>query len=379
MYTEKPLQIELMNLDVPLDFKVIAMKNIMRIYDGEDGDFGRGSLTEEQHKLKQWVDAFMKIPFGKYKSLPISLEDGKDKCHAFMSNAKQLLDDATYGLDEAKMQIIQYLGQMIANPSAVGNAIAIHGPPGTGKTSLIKDGISKILNRPFIFIALGGAKDSSYLEGHLSTYIGSTWGKIVQSIIDCGCMNPIIYFDELDKVSEMPNGQEIIGILTHLIDTTQNTHFCDKFFAEIHFDMSKCLFIFSYNDEKNVNYVLGDRMHKIKTTGYDIKQKITIGQNYLLPKLLEQVKFNSEDIVFTPEIIQYIAENFCENEKGVRNLKRSIEIICTKLNLFRLMNDNLFVNNGLNMQITFPVNITKQIVDKCIKQTGNQSYMSLYS
>jgi ATP-dependent Lon protease len=100
-----------------------------------------------------------------------------------MENARNILNNAVYGLNDAKMQIMQMLGQLITNPSSVGTAIAIKGPPGTGKTSLVKEGISKILNRPFTFIALGGATDSSFLEGHSYTYEGSTWGRIVQILI----------------------------------------------------------------------------------------------------------------------------------------------------------------------------------------------------
>jgi ATP-dependent Lon protease len=174
------------------------------------------------------------------------MEDGMDKCSEFIQNAKNRLDECVYGLEDAKMQIMQMLGQWITNPSAMGTAIAIKGAPGTGKTSLVKDGISKILGREFVFIPLGGMGDSSFLEGHSYTYEGSMWGKIVQILIDSKCMNPVIYFDELDKISDTPRGQEIIGILTHLTDTTQNSQFHDKYFSEIDFDLSKCLFIFSY-------------------------------------------------------------------------------------------------------------------------------------
>ena len=111
----------------------------------------------------------------------------------------------------------------------------IYGPPGTGKTTLVKEGISKILNRPFAFLALGGATDSSFLEVHSYTYEGSNWGKIVDIIINCKSMNPVIYFDELDKISNTPKGEEITGILTHLTDTTQNSQFHDKYFFEYRF------------------------------------------------------------------------------------------------------------------------------------------------
>jgi ATP-dependent Lon protease len=268
----------LLESNIPVQFKAAAMKKINSLRYMEPG-------SGEFYKIKNWVDTFMKIPFNKYEGLPITIEDGVDKCHDFMENAQKTLNDSVYGLDDAKIQIMQMLGQLIINPKSIGTAISIYGPPGTGKTTLFKDGISKILNRPFAFIALGGATDSSYLEGHGYTYEGSTWGKIVQILIESKCMNPVIYFDELDKISDTPRGEEIIGILTHLTDTTQNSQFHDKYFAEISFDLSKCLFIFSYNDETKINPILKDRMYTIKTKGYSIKEKTIIANNYLLMKV----------------------------------------------------------------------------------------------
>ena len=163
------------------------------------------------------------------------MADGKEKCQTFMEKAQEQLDGAVYGLEDAKMQIMQMMGQWISNPHSVGTAIAIHGPMGTGKTTLVKEGISKVLNRPFTFIALGGATDSSFLEGHSYTYEGSSWGKIVDILIQSKCMNPVIYFDELDKISDTPKGEEIVGILTHLTDITQNPQYHDKYFSGIDF------------------------------------------------------------------------------------------------------------------------------------------------
>jgi ATP-dependent Lon protease len=325
----------------------------------------------------------MRIPFGEYKTLPISIEDGVDKCHDFMYNAQKTLDDAVYGLNDAKMQIMQMLGQLITNPKAIGTAIAIHGPPGTGKTSLVKEGISKILDRPFTFIALGGATDSSFLEGHGYTYEGSMWGKIVQILIDSKCMNPVIYFDELDKISDTPRGEEIVGILTHLTDTSQNSQFHDKYFSEIDFDLSKCLFIFSYNDESKVNPILKDRMYRIQTKGYDAKEKLIIAKDYLLPKIREQVSFTADEVIIPDETIQYIVSNkaLTKEESGVRNLKRCLEIIHTKLNLFRLVkpSTSLF-NNDMTLEVSFPMTVTKNVVDVLIKneEHQNQSMLAMY-
>ena len=254
---EKPYRLALLESDIPVSFKSSALRKINTLLYMDPG-------SGEYYKIKQWVDGFMRIPFCKNATLPLSLEDGIEKCNDFLEKSKKILDDAVYGLDDAKMQIMQMMGQLISNPESVGSAIAIHGPMGTGKTTLVKEGISKILNRPFAFLALGGATDSSFLEGHSYTYEGSIWGKIVDIVINSKCMNPVFYFDELDKVSDTPKGEEIIGILTHLTDTTQNTTFHDKYFANIDFDLSKALFIFSYNDEKKVNKILKDRMYTIK-------------------------------------------------------------------------------------------------------------------
>jgi ATP-dependent Lon protease len=369
---EKPYRMTLLESDIPVQFKAAAMKKINSLRYMEPG-------SGEFYKIKNWVDTFMRIPFGKHEGLPISIEDGVEKCHDFMENAQKTLDSAVYGLNDAKMQIMQLLGQLLTNPKAIGTAIAIHGPPGTGKTSLVKEGISKILNRPFAFIALGGATDSSFLEGHGYTYEGSMWGKIVQILIDSKCMNPVIYFDELDKISDTPRGEEIAGILTHLTDTSQNSQFHDKYFAEINFDLSKCLFIFSYNDESKVNPILKDRMYRIKTKGYNQKEKTNISKSYLLPKICEQVRFNNSEIIIPEPTVHYIIDHHCNKEDGVRNLKRCLEIIHTKLNLYRLMRpgSNIF-EQDMSLKVEFPFTVTKDIVDKLIKRE-NDNISALYS
>jgi ATP-dependent Lon protease len=367
---DKPYRLALLESDIPLAIKSCAFKKISSLKTMEPG-------ANEYHKLKNWVDTFMQIPFNKYKGLPVTMADGIDKCHEFMESAKKTLDDAVYGLNDAKLQIMQMIGQWIVNPTAIGTAIAIKGPPGTGKTSIVKEGISKILNRDFAFIALGGATDSCFLEGHSYTYEGSTWGKIVDILIACKSMNPVIYFDELDKVSDTPKGEEIIGILTHLTDSTQNNKFHDKYFTEIEFDLSRCLFIFSYNDESKINPILKDRMYRIMTKGYDQPQKTIIATNYLLPKIHDMVKFNKEDIVIPEDVLHYIITHHTDKEDGVRNLKRCLEIIHTKLNLYRLMkpDTNLF-EKDLSLKVEFPLVVTIAIIDKLIKKENDSGAWS---
>lgn len=371
---KKPYTIKLLESPIPVEFKSVAFKKVAMLETMEPG-FG------EYFKVKQWVDTFMQIPFGINHTLPVSLEqDGVEKCHEIMRNAKETLDQSVYGLNDAKMQIMQMLGQLMTNPASVGTAIAIKGPMGTGKTTLVKHGISKVLGRPFVFIPLGGATDSSYLEGHSYTYEGSTWGRIVQSLVQCKCMNPVFYFDELDKVSDTPRGEEIIGILTHLTDTTQNTQYHDKYFADLDFDLSKALFIFSYNHEEKVNSILRDRMYCIETKGYEKKDKIIIARKYLIPHIIKNVKFTEDDISIPDTTIEALIDQHTDKEKGVRNLKRCLETIYTKLNLYRLMPEgSTLFEDTLPTPVRFPFTVDTDTVKRLLKKgEERQSFLSMY-
>ena len=368
---QKPYRLSLLETDIPITFKAIAMRKINSLRHMEPG-------CGEYYKVKNWVDTFMKIPFNKTRNLPLTIEDGLQRCSEFMEASKTTLDSAVYGLNDAKLQIMQMVGQWISNPTAMGSAIAIKGPMGTGKTSLVKEGISKILGRDFAFIALGGATDSSFLEGHSYTYEGSTWGKIVEIIIQCGSMNPVIYFDELDKISDTAKGEEIVGILTHLTDTSQNSQFHDRYFAEIDFDLSKCLFIFSYNDESKVNPILLDRMYRINTSGYNKKDKTQIAQKYLIPKICTEVGFHEGDIVIPDSVIEHIVESYTEKEEGVRNLKRCLEVIHRKLNLYRLIKpDTPLFEKEMSLKVAFPFAVTNEVVDKLVKQATDDKRVNL--
>ena len=375
---ETPYLIHLINIDIPDVYKACALRKIHMLR-----EMGTGFGNSEYYKIKSWVDAFIKIPFNKYNNLPITFADGIDKCHDFMENAKNTLDNVVYGLEEAKMQIMQLIGLWLVNPNAIASAIAIKGPPGTGKTSLIKDGISKILNRPFSLVALGGCSDSGFLDGHDYTYEGSKYGKIIDILIQSGAMNPVILFDELDKISNSPKGEELTGVLTHLTDSTQNNNFTDKYMSEISLDMSKALYIFSYNDESKVNSILKDRMYKIETQGYKTKDKLIICKDYLLPKIQLQTKFDSEDIIFTDDVLEYIINNFTDKESGVRNLKRCIEIIYTKLNLYRLMKpeQNIFEKSiNIDKKVIFPYKIKTETIDKLLNKTNkNEIPFGMYN
>ena len=252
-----------------------------------------------------------------------------------------------------------------------GVAIGIKGPPGNGKTTLIKNGISKALERPFRLIGLGGSSSSDFLVGHDYTYEGSIPGKIVQVLQESRCMNPIIYFDELDKVSDTAKGEEIINLLCHLVDTSQNTHFSDKYFSGIDIDMSRVLFVFSYNDESKISPILLDRFIKITTNKFNKDDKQIIANDYLIPSICKNINFVRENISFTNECLEYIITTYTKGEKGVRNLRRYLEKVITRINILHLLtNYSGNIEDIIPYSITdfsLPIVITKTIVDHIIK------------
>ena len=317
-------------------------------------------MSGEFYKIKSWIDSINKINFDNYIKIPESVSSSKEEITKYLNNTKNTLDNVIYGHTNAKRQILQIIAQTISNSNEGGTVLGIKGPPGVGKTQLVQDGISKVLNRPFQFISLGGASESSYLDGFDYTYEGSKYGKIVECLINAKCMNPVIFFDELDKVSSTEKGEEIISILTHITDSTQNHHFNDKYFHGIDIDLSKIVFIFSFNDDSNISRILKDRMYIIKTDCYDNKDKLNISNKYLIPKILNSTGFNENDIKFKNEIIDHIIEKYTY-EGGVRKLKENINEICKEINLRKLTDEKI-----LNKKIKFPVILTKEMIDKDI-------------
>ena len=271
----------------------------------------------------------------------------------YIEDINTTLNAAIYGHTNAKRQIERIIGQWI-NGEKSGYCFGFEGPPGIGKTTVAKKGIAQCLKdhngdvRPFAFIAVGGSANGSTLEGHNYTYVGSTWGRIVDILIETKCMNPIIFIDELDKISKTEHGKEIIGILTHLIDSTQNETFQDKYFSGIDLDLSKALFIFSYNDVDSIDRILLDRIHRIKFKHLSLEEKLVITNDYILPELYKKMGFVNV-IQLDNNIIEYIINTYT-NEPGVRKLKELLFEIIGEINLSLLTPDNF--------DYTFPINIT---------------------
>ena len=254
----------------------------------------------------------------------------------YMSEVKQTLDRAVHGHEKAKKQIERIIGQWI-NGEQDGYCFGFEGAPGIGKTSLAKRGLSDCLkddkgnSRPFAMIQMGGDSNGSTLHGHNYTYVGSTWGSIVQILIDKKCMNPIIFIDEVDKISRTEHGKEIIGILTHLLDPAQNDCFQDKYFTGIDLDLSKALFILSYNDVEAIDKILLDRVHRIKFDNLSLEDKLVICNTHILPEVYKKMGLE-EMIHFDDDVLKFIIDEYtCE--AGVRKLKEILFEIVGEINL----------------------------------------------
>lgn len=358
--------------DIPLRFKILLSKNTIqnkkiileKIKEMRDD-------RDDNSKLVNYVNTLCSIPFGIYHKIDY---DNTDKpISDYLNNVKKEFDDKIYGHSETKEQILRILAQFISNPNANGYVIGIHGSMGVGKTKLIKDGIAKVLNFPFAFIPLGGVNDSSYLRGFSYTYHGSRHGKILEEVIKAKVMNPIFFFDELDKVSKSDYGAEIINTLIHLTDSTQNSSYTDKFFENIELDLSKSLMFFTFNHIEEINPILRDRMIIIKANSYSLNDKIKLSRDYLIKEIAKSYNFNDEDIIIDDKTIEYLI-NKTTNEDGVRNLQRNINNIYSYINLHKYIK----INDEL---INFPFTITKDFIDKYIimkRDNENHNYLSLY-
>jgi ATP-dependent Lon protease len=333
----------------------------------------------ENHKLQTWVDGFLRLPFGQTVPLPVKLDDGPKPCADFLAKTRKTLDGAVYGMQGAKTQIMQILAQWISNPQSVGNVIALRGPMGVGKTSFARNGVAKVLGRPFEFFSLGGASDSANFVGHSFTYEGSTWGRIADSLMTARCMNPVMYFDELDKVSTTPHGEEIVSMLIHMTDRSQNSQFHDRYFAGVEFDLSQCLFVFSYNDESKIHPVLRDRMQVIQCNGYTAEEKKTILTQYVWPQILERIKMT--DLTISDEAIKFLISEYSKEEEGVRTLMRAVESLVTRINLLRIADEETAKSYKFYTKISLPLTITSELTKHILEDlnaTPNESWRHLY-
>jgi ATP-dependent Lon protease len=345
-----------MNLTPETRSVVLSKYNALQNMDPSAGEY---------YKHRAWLEKVTSLPLGIYKEMPVKLDDGQDKCGAFMERARRSMSDSIYGQEASKLQILQFIAGKIANPTSRGLSLLLIGPPGIGKTSLIKNGIAKALDWPFQFISLGGDSDATTYTGHQLVYEGSHAGKIVNSLAAAKSMSMILMFDELDKISATPKGEEVQNLLVHMTDSVQNCDFEDKYLSGIPLDLSRTMFIFSGNDITKIDKVLLDRMVVIHLEGYEKKDKIEIAEKYLLPTALKDVSL-TERVNISKDVIEYIITEYAGTEPGVRELKRCLEQVSQKINMLRMFNTKDLPFHIPDFQLPFIVK--KSHVDLFLKK-----------
>jgi len=355
---QQGLMFKILTMNLPEDVQSMVLSKYNNLQNLDPG-------TSEYFKHRNWLEKLTSLPLGIYKELPVKITDGSESCGSFMEKARKSLDGAIYGQDEAKLQILQFIATKIANPDGRGLSLLLSGPPGIGKTSLIKNGVAKAIQWPFQFVSLGGDSDASTYTGHQLVYESSHCGKIVNSLAAAKSMSLVLMFDEVDKISATPKGEEVQNLLVHMTDPVQNGEFEDKYLAGIPIDLSRVMFTFSANYLDRIDKVLLDRMTVVKLQGYNLKEKVSIAENYLLPAALKEVGLG-EKVGLSKEIVTHIVENYASEEVGVRELKRCVEQIAQKVNMLRMFN-----TKDLPFHIkdfTLPFVMKKEHVDLFLKK-----------
>ena len=328
-------------------------------------------------KSMNWLRTVSKIPYGKYKTLAVSKTDTQETIKNFFNNVKQKLDKNIYGLEDVKQEILEFVAKKITNPNSRGHVLALYGNPGVGKSKIIRS-LADALELPFNQINFGGLNDVSVLTGHSETYVGSKPGKIVEIFTNLQYMNPIIYLDEIDKISESKSA-EIFGILTHLLDEEQNAAFQDNYLSNLNIDLSKVFFVLAFNDITKVDEIVSDRMKIIYINPPTLNEKLIICQDKLIPEILSNVTLqNNIDIIIDKEVIEYIIVNKTQKESGVRQLRKNIEKIINRLNYDTLIGnfENLMTEKLDDKEVII---VTRTYVDHVLKsQDDNTSYLNMY-
>lgn len=328
-------------------------------------------------KVKNWINNVLKIPFKKV-SKSINIDDNSpQEIGEYMDNMKKSFDKSVYGQEKTKEVLMELLLNKIINSGSKGKSVGLVGPPGIGKTTLIQEGLSEALGKPCINISLAGVKDVHILTGHSFTYEGSQYGKIVEGLMEAKCSDPIFFFDEVDKIDTNDKGVSVIYKLIELIDISQNHGFEDEYFQGIPLDLSKCTFIFSMNNLRDVNPILLNRIEMIHLEGFDYRQKLNIAKKFLIPKSLRENKLDKYEVEMSDYVIKLMINLYVsDNDKGVRKLKEMINKIFRRISLLRYTKNvsyklkNILENDKLV--------ITENVVKELLKDTPKKQMLSYY-
>jgi len=334
---------------------------------------------DEYNKLKNFLYYATEIPHDRVKLF--SCND--NNLTRFLKNVSDSLDKALHGMREVKEQILLFLNAKLMNPSMKKCNLGLIGPPGVGKTAIARL-ISKIMDFPFEQISFGGVTRSEFLKGHDYTYIGSQPGEIVKCLQRMKYKNGIIFLDEYEKIS---SNKELCAALLHITDPSQNMEFRDNFLSEITIDLSNVWFIYSMNSLPK-DSALSDRIFTITIPGYNNTEKISIVKDYLIPKAVENIGLDKNDIWISSDTASYFINKICKkDDKGVRTIEKGITDIVNKL--FFVMthqNDNGLIEDfkisfDIKKKLRYPVEITNELIDKNIKSNTMEidTFSSMYT
>ena len=385
------LRDRLMLMNVDIETKLFLVDKYDSTVKMSGSDYSKGI---------NWLKTACKIPYGKYKQMVVDKNDDLEKIKSYFDNIKVKLDSDIYGLEDVKQEILEFVARKISNPDSKGHVLALYGSAGVGKSKIIKS-LAEALDWPFYQINFGGLNDVSLLTGHSETYVGSKPGKLVEILTNCDYMNPIIYLDEIDKISESKS-TEIFGILTHLLDEEQNNKFQDNYLSNINIDLSKAFFVLAFNDIDKIDAIVSDRLKIIYINPPQLQDKLIICQDKMIPEIIKSINLcdnslmlkqseqdctdntgkgkgtNALDIFISKELLEYIIVNKTVQEKGVRQLRKNIEKIFYRLN-FDMLTGNY---NKLKIESSSEkhlVIITKTYVDNILTTSEKDSrYLDMY-
>jgi hypothetical protein len=322
-----PLRFRVLHSELPQDLK----RSIFRKLERQQEATSSGDMV----KYTTWVEALLSVPLKKYLWPRELSEAGAVK--DVLQHALGYLDSVVYGHPSAKQAMLERLFLWLKHPMLPQRPLALKGCPGNGKTSLVREGLSVIMKLPFNLVALGGSFDSSFLLGHSYTYEGSTPGRIAEALASSGCMNPIIFFDEVDKCSATQKGEEVINVLIHITDPVQNSHFRDRYLHGLELDLSKATMIFAFNDASKVNPVLLDRFQVVETDTFDAASQAKILEGYLLPSIVAERSLPKDFFTLSADCVREVTKNCSKG--GVRGVRSLLEQAVCKTCIFHETQD----------------------------------------
>lgn len=363
----QPMIYKVLTCKAPLEIKAFMKNKLEHLM--EHGD----NSSADYQKDMSILETILKIPWGICNTL-----DFKGSVKDHLSDAMSFLDTITYGQQYAKSRLMLELAGYLSMPdNNNGFVLGVKGPSGVGKTTLISEGVSKLLNRPYYRINLDGASHSDILFGSKKVFEGAEIGDITKAFIKCQCVNFILVLEEPDSISpDDKYGRDLINAINMITDRNRNDKILDNYLG-IHLDMSKVIIVLIYNNPEGLPAKLRSRIREIEITAPTMEDKINMTKQFLLPKICKNLRFDEKDIIISDEIIREIINEYTNKEEGVRRLEDKLREIVLMLNCIKMLKSSnknkldkkskeTLNNYGIEVQIKFPCKITKENLPKLL-------------